>query len=73
MEKLQTESALRLRPQRMFVAKPDRLVLVVRQLAQKLRRKFLRRTVGRARKRTRPPFQRRVVESGSTKSQIGAR
>src|SRR6185436_11157355 len=42
MEKFQAKRALRLRPERVIVPKADRLILVVRQLAQELRCELFR-------------------------------
>ena len=51
-----------LRPERALVTKTDRLILVVAQITQELRRKFLGRSIRGAGQRTRAPFQRRVLE-----------
>jgi hypothetical protein len=73
MKELQAKRALRLRPERVIVPKADRLILVLAQIAQEWRREFFGRTVSRGRQRTRPPFQRCVIERSSTAGQIGAR
>jgi hypothetical protein len=56
MKKFEAECALGFGPQRVVMAKADRLILVVRQVAQKLRRQSLRRALRRTGKRTRAAF-----------------
>src|SRR6185436_11167449 len=73
MEKFQAKRALRLRPERVIVPKADRLILVVRQLAQELRCELFRRSVRRAGQRTRTPLQRGEIERVSASSQPRSR
>jgi hypothetical protein len=73
VEKLQAKRALRLRPERVIVTKADRLVLVVRQVAQELRCELFRRAIRCFRQCLRASFQRCVVEGRGSSSEIGSR